>query len=195
MASNWIGSGAICHINSNVYAIMTNIQSKERFSLECPRVQYLGHCSLSFIPMIVQIHWNQSCNCVLFADDTTIYQSHHNINILRKLVEEELSNLISWFKANTLSLNVSKTNVIIFSKTVPINYRDLVLNVDGIIIKPVKSIKFLGINIDNKLNWRDHTHFVQKTNCQVDFIYLTVPNIYLQVNILNRYIIPFYILI
>ena len=30
---------------------------------------------------------------------------------------------------------------------------------------------------------------------KVDFIYLTVPNIYLQVNILNRYIIPFYILI
>ena len=136
----------------------------------------------------------KSCNCVLFADDTTIYQSHHDINILRKLVEEELSNLISWFKANTLSLNVSKTNVIIFSKTDPINYKDLVLNVDGIIIKPVKSTKFLGINIDKQLTWRDHTH-LSKTNCQVDFIYLTVPNIYLQVNILNRYIIPFYILI
>ena len=103
----------------------------------------------------------KSCNCVLFADDTTIYQSHHDINILRKLVEEELSNLISWFKANTLSLNVSKTNVIIFSKTDPINYKDLVLNVDGIIIKPVKSTKFLGINIDKQLNWRDHTHFVK----------------------------------
>ena len=75
----------------------------------------------------------KSCNCVLFADDTTIYQSHHDINILRKPVEEELSNLISWFKANTLSLNVSKTNVIIFSKTDPLNYKDLVLNVDGII--------------------------------------------------------------
>ena len=97
----------------------------------------------------------KSCNCVLFADDTTIYQSHHDINIL---VEEELSNLISWFKANTLSLNVSKTNVII---TDPINYRDLVLNIEGIIIKPVKSTKFLGINIDKKLNWRDHTHFVK----------------------------------
>ena len=124
----------------------------------------------------------KSCNCVLFAD-TTIYQSHHDIDILRKLVEEELSNLINWFKANTLSLNVSKTNVIIFSKTDPINYKDLALNVDGIIIKPVQSTKFLGINIDNKLNgiiikpvqstkflginidnklnWRDHTHFVK----------------------------------
>ena len=56
---------------------------------------------------------------------------------------------------------MSKTNVIIFSKTDPINYNDLVLNVDGIIIKPVKSTKFLGINIDNKLNWRDHTHIVK----------------------------------
>ena len=103
----------------------------------------------------------KSCKCVLFADDTTVYQSHHDINILRKLVEEELSNLINWFKANTLSLNVSKTNVIIFSKTDLINYKDLVLNVDGIIIKPVKSTKFLGINIDKQLNWRDHTHFVK----------------------------------
>ena len=111
-------------------------------------------------PLLLIIYSNdctnslKSCNCVLFADDTTIYQSHHDINILRKLV-----------KSNTLSLNVSKTNVIIFSKTYPINYKDLVLNVDGIIIiKPVKSTKFLGINIDNKLKWRDHTHFViQKT--------------------------------
>ena len=118
-------------------------------------------------PLLFSIYSNdctnslKSYNYILFADDTTIYQSHHDINILRKLVEEQLSNLISWFKANTLSLNVSKTNVIIFSKTDPINNKDLVLNVDGIIIKPVKSTKFLGINIDNKLNWRDHTHFVK----------------------------------
>ena len=28
----------------------------------------------------------KTCNCILFADDTTIYQSHHTINILQKLV-------------------------------------------------------------------------------------------------------------
>ena len=74
-------------------------------------IRYFGK-SEHFLPHM----WHPS----RFADDTTIYQSHHDINILRKLVEEELSNLISWFKANTLSLNVSKTNVIIFSKADPI---------------------------------------------------------------------------
>jgi hypothetical protein len=86
----------------------------------------------------------------LFADDTTVFYSHQHLPTLLKLVENDLENLLNWFKSNTLSLNVIKTNLIIFSKNDLPNYDELSITVDAVLLKPVKSVKFLGINLDHK---------------------------------------------
>ena len=45
----------------------------------------------------------------LFADDTTILYLHSNIENQINLVNEALSEVSNWFKANKLSVNASKT--------------------------------------------------------------------------------------
>ena len=46
--------------------------------------------------------------CILFADDTTVYISGRNEPVLRQLIENDLASLTDWFHANKLSLNVLK---------------------------------------------------------------------------------------
>ena len=51
---------------------------------------------------------------ILFADDTNLFYSHDNVSSLMSLINSELSMLSEWFQANKLSVNISKTNYIIF---------------------------------------------------------------------------------
>ena len=53
---------------------------------------------------------------ILFADDTTIYYSHSNLNTLYTNLNKDLQILNDWFKTNKLSLKVSKTQYIICNK-------------------------------------------------------------------------------
>ena len=58
-----------------------------------------------------------SLNLLSYADDTTIYSSNSNADILYAETNKELIKLDDWFRANKLSLNVKKTNYSIFSPT------------------------------------------------------------------------------
>lgn len=52
---------------------------------------------------------------LMFADDTCLLLSHSNIDTLIREANEELQNISKWFKVNQLSLNIQKTNFMIFS--------------------------------------------------------------------------------
>ena len=50
----------------------------------------------------------------LFADDTNLFYCNKSIEVLEQIVNNELDLLSTWFRANKLSLNVDKTNFILF---------------------------------------------------------------------------------
>ena len=54
---------------------------------------------------------------IMFADDTNLFLSHQNINILFNKFNEELQKIETWFKANTLSLKSKKTKYALFHKS------------------------------------------------------------------------------
>ena len=67
--------------------------------------------------------------------------------------------LLNWFVSNKLSINLEKTCYTVFkgksNKSVDIN---LVIN--NITPQKVSSCKYLGIVIDENLNWSEHIDFV-----------------------------------
>ena len=50
---------------------------------------------------------------ILFADDTTILFSDKHISNKVDLINMELKEVTNWFKTNKLSINASKTNIMI----------------------------------------------------------------------------------
>lgn len=97
---------------------------------------------------------NKSIN---FADDTNIFASNKSIRVLFDNMNSDLTILVDWFRANKLSLNISKTNFIVFKpqhKTVDLD--GLILKIGNEKIKQVKHTKFLGLLIDEHLSWNYH---------------------------------------
>ena len=53
----------------------------------------------------------------MFADNTNLFISDSNIKNLFKTMKEKLGKVAIWFKANKVSLNISKTKYSLFHST------------------------------------------------------------------------------
>ena len=98
---------------------------------------------------------------ILFADDSNIFFSHNNANHLLRSINVELKNVTDWIKANKLSLNLQKTNYMLFSNKID-NLRGEII-FDNTVLDKVSTTKFLGVFIDHKLSWKTQIDNVCKT--------------------------------
>ena len=115
---------------------------------------------------------------ILFADDTTIFKSSNNIETLYTAMNEDLRILEDWFKANKLSLNAIKTNYILFrNKKSEFNYTRCKLMINGKEIGLVSKTKFLGIIIDQHLEWKYHIHMCKKKISSGNYVFKSLKNI------------------
>ena len=100
-------------------------------------------------------------NFSLFADDTSVIATHSNIFTLVEMINEELVKLNNWFRCNKLLLNYEKTNYMIFrsrNRRIPDNL--LPVCIDNNIIHRKESVQFVGIILDEFLNWKHHINHI-----------------------------------
>lgn len=93
---------------------------------------------------------------VLFADDTNIAISNKSTIALERSANEIFRDINKWFLDNSLSLNLEKTHYMQF-RTCKRFPDSICLKYDNKEIEEVESIKFLGLQLDNKFNWEEHT--------------------------------------
>ena len=96
---------------------------------------------------------------IIYADDTSLLISDRDLFNLHKNLQTELEFINLWVKANSLTINTSKTNYILFQNR-SLNYQMPPLFMEGNIVKNVTHIKFLGVHIDKNLNWSYHINDV-----------------------------------
>ena len=90
---------------------------------------------------------------VLCADDTNIFSTGKNLSQLRGFLNEHRVNIEEWLRCNRLSLDVLKTNYMIFTtKNKLCHGVDICVN--NVRIGMVYVTKFLGVQIDSKFNWK-----------------------------------------
>ena len=73
-----------------------------------------------------------------------------------RVPENECKHVQTWLQANKLSLNVEKSNYVLFrppQKKIPFKLK---LYLNDNIFNQVTSIKYLGIFFDENLNWKPH---------------------------------------
>lgn len=97
-----------------------------------------------------------------FADDTTIYMSGKDLTRLCEDVCHELTVIDDWLKANRLSLNIDKTCYMIHTHN-RFDVHDCDIRIRDTPIKYVKTTKFLGLTIDDRLNYNEHVSILCKT--------------------------------
>ena len=75
-------------------------------------------------------------------------------------INADLRSLVGWLNANKISLNASKTEFLIFRS--PWKRLDCIprIKLNGKILTPSKWVKYLGVHLDEHLNWKIHTSAV-----------------------------------
>ena len=91
---------------------------------------------------------------IQFADDTTLLYSCKDFDFLQLTLEKETKKVIEWLSTNKLIVNLKKTHVMLFSykKNLP----KLTIKINNIELDEKTVTKFLGVYIDNKMNWKPH---------------------------------------
>ena len=149
--------------NREQYVIF-NDNLSERDVLKCgvPQGSVLG--PLLFLLYINDLPKASSIlSPILFADDTNLFATDSNIDLLIHRANSGLIQIAQWFQLNKLSLNVNKSNFIIFkNKNKNYNSEKNKIYINNNLLSNVSSVKFLGVNIDENLCFKNHCQFVSK---------------------------------
>ena len=98
----------------------------------------------------------------LFADDTNIYYEADNLKKLERIINKELKWLNHWLNVHRLSLNISKTNFVIFYPFNKPMKNYITLKINKMAIGEKKYVKYLGLLIDATLSWDSHIDNLSK---------------------------------
>jgi hypothetical protein len=113
-------------------------------------------------PLLFLIYTNDIGNCTeskvrLFADDTNCFVRSDNYADLKKVITGTLKEIFKWCSDNKLTINIDKTCYSIFHKPtqkVPKFLNNIKFN--DIIIKRQYTSKYLGLILDENLNYKPH---------------------------------------
>ena len=79
---------------------------------------------------------------------------------LNKLLNLDLKSLCNWLKANKIALNVAKTEFLFF-RSPNKNITDFPkLKIDGKLLHPSQTVKYLGVPIDEFLSFNQHSNYL-----------------------------------
>jgi hypothetical protein len=129
-----------------------------------PQGSILG--PLLYLIYVNDIYKSTEANILSFADDTSLYLSHHNIEHVFNNANLEINNLFEWFCSNKLSLNAKKTKFIVFRDQYSHYNTNNTVEINGIPLSQIgqvfaeKSTKFLGLIIDEFLSWKYHLSYI-----------------------------------
>ena len=157
VANNWLKS-YLCQRQQSV-KIDNSDSTNLKILYGVPQGSVLG-------PLLFLIYINDLHNAIKFsdthhfADDTNLLYTNKSLKKVNKHINHDLNHLCHWLRANEISLNTKKTEIIIFRSknkniTKKLNFR---LSGQKIILS--KSIKYLGINLDEHLTWSNHINIL-----------------------------------
>ena len=152
-ANNWFTS--YLKNRSQFVSILGFDSSIKPINHGVPQGSVLG--PLLFLLYINDLHFAIKNSKVFhFADDTNLLNISNSPKKIQKSVNADLKILYKWLLANKISLNCDKTEVIFFHKPGE-RAPDLKIKMNGHRIYPSKSIKYLGIYLDETLNGSFHS--------------------------------------
>jgi hypothetical protein len=96
-----------------------------------------------------------SADIIMFVDDTSLLFTAETQAELLQEFNNTVTQAVKWFQSNQLFLNPAKLTLYNFhQQTYPVLY----IQYDGLTFPQVEVVRFLGLQLDKQINWRNHLH-------------------------------------
>ena len=98
----------------------------------------------------------------LIADEANSFFKYKDLNILESEINSELGKVHIWLFVNKLSVNIEKSNFVIFhlvQKRIP---KKVMLFINDQSLTEETSIRYLGVDMDSNIIWKSHITYVAK---------------------------------
>ena len=126
-----------------------------KISCGVPQGSILGPFFLVYINDISQ--GLQYSKVKLYADDTVLYYSHADPNQLSYRLQYDLDVLSRWYHDNTLTINTSKTQCILFGRKGVNKVENLQkVYLGQMEVEVVNHYRYLGVIIDSNMTFHQH---------------------------------------
>ena len=102
---------------------------------------------------------------IAFADDLLIAVKAESISEEENITNIAMNKVLTWAKNNKLNFNEQKSKVVVISRRKRKENKGISVYMNNKTLEQVQRIKYLGLIIDSKLNFRDHIiHISRKCN-------------------------------
>ena len=88
-----------------------------------------------------------------FADDTNLLYSSKSLKDINQKINLDLKNIVHWLRANKISLNTKKTEIVLFRSHKTIIKKNMNFRISGQKINFMKETKYLGMIMDEQIIW------------------------------------------
>ncbi|KAJ8734468.1 hypothetical protein PYW08_013718 [Mythimna loreyi] len=170
-----------------VIKIDNSVSLEENVTFGVPQGSVMG-------PTLFLIYINDLCNLLLrngqiitFADDTVLLFSSNTWKDVTEAANEGFALVTSWLDNHLLTLNLDKTKFVTFTlnaRTQPSTNSTIIQshncnNTNSCHCNPitrVKSIKYLGVIVDQNLSWKEHVMKVGNRARKLIYIFKSIRN-------------------
>ena len=116
-------------------------------------------------PFLLLVYINDLINfcrsqIMLYADDSVLLCFDNKIQSLKKKCKNEFRLLENWINYDRLTLDYSKTHRVLFTDSRTNLNGNFHINTQHQVLLPKNAIRYLGVMLDHKLTWNDHTRLV-----------------------------------
>jgi len=163
------------YLSERQQIVNINDVSSSSLPIKCgvPQGSILG--PLLFLCYIndMSISINPDCRLLLYADDSAILFSHSDPGYIAHVLGGALKSCNNWLVDNKLSLHLGKTECILFgSKPKLRKVNNFRIECDGHVIEAAKTVKYLGIELDQTLSGESIVdNVIKKANARLKFLY------------------------
>ena len=135
-----------------------SFSSWKEMKLGVPQGSVLGPLLFNIFinDIFLLLNETEICN---YAEDTTIYCSHKELQEVILKLENDTVELSNWFAQNGMKLNEEKCHLLVFGE----KETEISIKVGSSVIKESKEEKLLGVVLDQKLNFKQHVNMVCTT--------------------------------
>lgn len=124
-------------------------------------------------PLLFNMYLNDICNInttakfIIYADDTSIFFTGNNLDILVRDCNDTMSELQKWSESKCMRINEKKTQAVVFrpkNKPVPFSFG---IKLNSRCIDVVEQFKCLGVVFSSSMSWEQHVDHISTKLAQI----------------------------